>query len=115
LFLAVPLLLLLLTIREGDDVGLPEGSVPLLLPLLLPLPGLLLLDGVAGALLEAPLEVLRFPARCWSLSESASSEATDTVLFDFCLMLHRVCTRDDDDLQGTGQQVQGSNRKKAVR
>jgi hypothetical protein len=91
LFLAAPLLLLLWTIREGDEVGL--------VPLLLLLPGLLL-AGVGGALLEPPLVVLLFPAGCWSLSESASSEATDTVLLDFCLILHRVCTQ-DEDLQRT--------------
>jgi hypothetical protein len=101
LFLAAPLLLLLLTIKEGDEVGL--------VPLLLLLPGMLL-AGVGGALLEPPLVVLLFPAGCWSLSESASSEATDTVLFDFCLMLHRVCTRDEDLHEKSKQQ-----QKQAVR
>jgi hypothetical protein len=103
LLLNAPLLLLF---RMGED------EAGLLLPLPLLLPGLLL-AGVGGALLGPPLEVLLLPA-CWPSSESPSSEATDTVLLGFCLMLHKVCKR-EEDLQGCKQEKEDEGQQQHAR
>jgi hypothetical protein len=101
LLLLVPALLLLLVVMwAGDAVCLGfEGWGALLLLLLLLLPGLSL-AGVGGAL---QLEVLLLLPACWpSVSESPSSEPIDKALGAFCLMLHRVCTREEDLQVHTG-------------